>query len=89
MLRKLIFFYWLSAMRVSASSYFGKSYVIAIDLNTRVLLWKILISNKSFLFLESRSGQFPIVMNDEDSRVVFSSQSMGVFGLWVMNVLNQ
>ena len=68
-------------MLVSAKTYLGSSFLVAIDLGTRSLRWKALLSSTSSVNRGSTSGQFPIVMRNGDPRVVFSTWDLGVFAV--------
>ena len=57
------------------------TYVVALDLNTATLLWKVGIPTESFI-----PGQFPIVTDVNGSRVFFSSLKDGV---WVIGAPGQ
>jgi hypothetical protein len=68
-------------MVVAAKTYFGSSFVVAVDLQTRSLVWKALLSSRSAVNRGSTSGQFPILLGPHGPRVVFSSWDLGVFGV--------
>lgn len=68
-------------MLVSAKTYFGKSFVVAVDLTTRSAAWKALISPTSSVNRRSTAGQFPIVLGPGGPRVVFSTDNIGVFAV--------
>jgi hypothetical protein len=68
-------------MLLAAKTYFGSSFVLAVDLETRSLVWKALVSARSRVNRGSTSGQFPIVQGPAGPRVVFSSWDLGVFAV--------
>jgi hypothetical protein len=68
-------------MLVSAKTYFGKSFVVALDLAARAAAWKAQISGVSSINRRSTSGQFPIVLGPGGPRVVFSTWDLGVFAV--------
>ncbi|MCA9941373.1 MAG: PQQ-binding-like beta-propeller repeat protein [Anaerolineales bacterium] len=68
-------------MIVGASAYLqgggvSSSFVVAIDLNTRALLWKVQVPDNV-----SSSGQFPITGGAYGSRIFFTNQTNGT---WVI-----
>lgn len=68
-------------MLVSAKTYFGKSFVVAVDLVTRSAAWKALLSPVAFINRHSTAGQFAIVLGPAGPRVVFSTDDIGVFAV--------
>ncbi len=54
----------------------NSSYVVAIDLNSRTLLWKVLVPDNV-----SSAGQFPITTGDYGSRIFFTNKTNGA---WVI-----
>ena len=66
---------------VSAKSFRGTSYVLAVDLAARTLLWKALVSAQSALNHGSTSGQFPVMTRNGSPRVVYSTYDLGVFAV--------
>jgi outer membrane protein assembly factor BamB len=60
----------------------SSSYVLAIDLtNNNALLWKVKISETSFVDLQISLGQYPILTQNGEPRIVFATTSGGVWAL--------
>jgi hypothetical protein len=55
-------------------SHFFSAYVIAIDLtNNNSLLWKVKVASGNISMLDFPSGQFPVLIKENASRIVFST----------------
>ncbi len=70
-------------MIVGASAYLAgggisSSYVVAVDLVSRTLLWKVLVPDNI-----SSAGQFPITQGDSGSRIFFTNKTNGT---WVIGM---
>jgi hypothetical protein len=68
----------ITLMGVADWSGNGDAYLIAVDMQQRNLLWKVLISPGSETLLP---GQYPVLTNGLDTRVVFSSTNNGVWAV--------
>ncbi|MEC4986409.1 MAG: hypothetical protein SAJ37_22650 [Oscillatoria sp. PMC 1068.18] len=62
----------------ASSKFFGQAYLAAIALNSNSLLWKVPYDVGYFPYATTL-GQFPIVSNGGESRMVFSSYNSGIF----------
>ncbi len=65
---------------------FVENYVIAIDLTDNSLLWKVLIESDDYDWLNHASGQYTILMDEEDANplVVFCKWLGGIMAIGVV-----